>query len=80
MEFTTKFSTKLCESFSSGVYLTNYSSESIHIWNIGTLEGLGPYLESNLSRCYGVVKARFPLTELPVTMTWTPKKLTDINH
>ena len=36
MEFTTKFSTKLRESFSSGVYLTNYSSESIHIWTMGT--------------------------------------------
>ena len=24
---------------SSGVYLTNHSSESIHIWTIGTLEG-----------------------------------------
>ena len=42
MEFTTKFSTKLHESFSSGVYLTNYSSESIHIWTMGTLEGLLP--------------------------------------
>ena len=29
----------LCASFSSGVYLTNHSSESIHIWTIGTLEG-----------------------------------------
>ena len=26
-------------SFSSGVYLTNHLSESIHIWTIGTLEG-----------------------------------------
>ena len=26
-------------SISSGVYLTNHSSESIHIWTIGTLEG-----------------------------------------
>ena len=25
--------------FLSGVYLTNHSSESIHIWTIGTLEG-----------------------------------------
>ena len=30
---------RLCESFSSGVYLANHSSESIHIWTIGTLEG-----------------------------------------
>ena len=29
----------LCASNSSGVYLTNHSSESIHIWTIGTLEG-----------------------------------------
>ena len=29
----------LCSSNSSGVYLTNHSSESIHIWTIGTLEG-----------------------------------------
>ena len=42
VEFTTKFSTKLRESFSSGVYLTNYSSESIQIWTISTLEGLLP--------------------------------------
>ena len=27
------------KSFSGGVYLTNHSSESIHIWTIGTLEG-----------------------------------------
>ena len=40
MEFTTKFSTELRESFSSGVYLTNYLSESIYIWTMGTLEGL----------------------------------------
>ena len=33
-----KVFTKLDESFSSGVYLTNYLSESIHIWTIGTLE------------------------------------------
>ena len=32
----------LCQSFSSGEYLTNYSSESIHIWTMGTLEGLLP--------------------------------------
>ena len=32
----TKFYVK---SFSSGVYLTNHSSESIHIWTIGTLAG-----------------------------------------
>ena len=37
---TTKFSTNLLESFSSGEYLTIYSPESIHIWNKGTLEGL----------------------------------------
>ena len=29
----------LCSSNSSGVYLTNHSSECIHIWTIGTLEG-----------------------------------------
>ena len=29
----------LRQSFSSGVYLSNYSSESIHIWTIVTLEG-----------------------------------------
>ena len=29
----------LRQSFSSGVYLRNYSSESIHIWTIVTLEG-----------------------------------------
>ena len=29
----------LRESFSCGVYLANHSSESIHIWTIGTLEG-----------------------------------------
>ena len=29
----------LQSSNSSGVYLTNHSSESIHIWTIGTLEG-----------------------------------------
>ena len=34
-----KFFTELRESFSSGVYLKNHSSESIHIWTIGTLEG-----------------------------------------
>ena len=39
MEFTTKFFTELGESFSSGVYITNHSPESIHIWTIGTLEG-----------------------------------------
>ena len=31
--------TELRESFPSGVYLMNQSSESIHIWTIGTLEG-----------------------------------------
>ena len=39
VEFMTKFFTELRESFSSGVYLTNHSSESIHILTIGTLEG-----------------------------------------
>ena len=39
VEFMTKFFTELHESFSSGVYLMNHSSESIHIWTIGTLEG-----------------------------------------
>ena len=34
-----KFFTELPESFSSGVYLMNHSSESIHIWTISTLEG-----------------------------------------
>ena len=29
----------LCQSFSSGVYLSNYISESIHIQTIVTLEG-----------------------------------------
>ena len=29
----------LLASNSSGVYLTNHSSESVHIWTIGTLEG-----------------------------------------
>ena len=29
----------LRQSFSSGVYLSNYLSESIHIWTIATLEG-----------------------------------------
>ena len=29
----------LRQSFSSGVYLTNHSSESIPLWTIGTLEG-----------------------------------------
>ena len=38
-----EFTTKLHESFSSEVYLTNYSSKSIHIWTMGTLEGLLPY-------------------------------------
>ena len=32
-----EFASKL--SFSSGVYLSNYLSESIHIWTIVTLEG-----------------------------------------
>ena len=36
VEFASKFCVK---SFSSGVYLSNYSSESIHIWTIVTLEG-----------------------------------------
>ena len=31
--------TVLRSSNSSGVYLTNHSSESIHIWTIGTLDG-----------------------------------------
>ena len=35
----------LRQSFSSGVYLTNHSSESILIWTMGTLEGLHPYHE-----------------------------------
>ena len=34
-----KFFTELRNSFSSGVYLMNQSSESIHIWIIGILEG-----------------------------------------
>ena len=34
-----KFFTELRNSFSSGVYLMNQSSESIHIWTIGILEG-----------------------------------------
>ena len=29
----------LRESSSSGIYLSNHSSESIHIWTLGTLEG-----------------------------------------
>ena len=32
---------------SSGVYLTNHSSESIHIWTIGTLEGLLSFHDSS---------------------------------
>ena len=32
---------------SSGVYLTNHSSESIHIWTIGTLEGRLSFHESS---------------------------------
>ena len=35
-------SKKFCEGFSSGLYITNYSSESIHIWTMGTLEDLLP--------------------------------------
>ena len=31
----------------SGVYLTNYSSESIHIWTIGTLEGRLSFCDSS---------------------------------
>ena len=37
-----EFTTKLRENFSIGVYLTNYSLESIHFWTMGTLEGLLP--------------------------------------
>ena len=29
----------LRQSFSSGIYLSNYLSESVHIWTIVTLEG-----------------------------------------
>ena len=29
----------LCQSFSSGVYLSNYVPEGIHIWTIVTFEG-----------------------------------------
>ena len=32
---------------SSGVYLTNHSSESIHIWTIGTLEGRFSFHDSS---------------------------------
>ena len=39
-----EFTTQLRESFSSGEYLTHYSSEIIHIWTMGTLEGLLPCL------------------------------------
>ena len=40
VEFASKFCVKvLRQSFSGGVYLSNYSSESIHIWTIVTLEG-----------------------------------------
>ena len=45
----------LRQSFSCGVYLTNRWSESIHIWNIGTLEGLLPCHEFwPLGSCPGV--------------------------
>ena len=40
---------------SSGVYLTNHSSESIHIWTIGTLEGRLSFGDSSLQGpCPGV--------------------------
>ena len=40
VEFASKFCVKvLRQSFSSGLYISNYSSESIHIWTIVTLEG-----------------------------------------
>ena len=38
----------LRSSNSSGVYLTNHSSESIHIWTIGTLEGRLSFHDSSL--------------------------------
>ena len=38
VEFTSKFSVKV----SLWVYLSNHSSESIHIWTMGPLEGLLP--------------------------------------
>ena len=37
-----EFITEVRENFSRGLYLTNYSSESIHIWTMGSLEGLLP--------------------------------------
>ena len=40
---------------SCGVYLTNHSSESIHIWTIGTLEGRLSFHDSSLQGpCPGV--------------------------
>ena len=45
----------LRQSFSSGVYLSNYSSESIHIWTIVTLEGWQPlYDHGPQGPCPGV--------------------------
>ena len=40
VEFASKFCVKvLRQSFSSGVYLSNYLPECIHIWTLVTLEG-----------------------------------------
>ena len=45
----------LRSSNSSGVHLTNHSSESIHIWTIGTLEGRLSFHDSSIQGpCPGV--------------------------
>ena len=40
---------------------------------------LGPYLLSNLSRCYGVAMASFPVFEHPITMHFATKKQYKLN-
>ena len=46
---------KVLHSSNSGVFLTNHSSESIHIWTIGTLEGRLSFHDSSpLGPCPGM--------------------------
>ena len=55
------------------------TAPGFEISKIATAKIQGPYLESNLSHCYGVAKARIALRELPLMMILAPKKQQELN-
>ena len=70
------FFTDLRESFSSGVSLTNHSSESIHIWTIGTLKGRlsfhDSWLQGPCTSLFGIMSQYDPKFDLKINIGFWP--------